>query len=115
MNTVLNTTDVIDIRRESKIGTTTRDISHIFGVSPRTIQRIIRGELWATVPTDKSIKNFTNYDITYDGRVWSNSKGGYLALETRAGAPAVRLRKTLKSARRIEKTVPVSTLLAKHF
>lgn len=115
MNTVLNASDVIDIRRESKIGTPTRDISDIFGVSTRTVQRIVRGELWATVPTDKAIKNFTNYDITYDGRVWSNAKGDYLALETRAGQPAVRLRKTLKSARRIEKTVPVATLIAKHF
>lgn len=115
MNTVLSQANVIDIRRSAIQGRKSANIASPYGVSARTVQRIIKGDLWASIPTDRFVKGFNNYEVTIDGRIWSNTKRGYISLESRAGQPAARLRKTLKSGKKVEKTVLVSQLVKSHF
>lgn len=114
-STKLTTTDIIDIRRGSFHGFTTSTLANEFGVDARHIRRIVEGTSWATVPQDQIIKNFTNYAVTIDGRVYSFNKGGYLATEEIGGQPYVRLSKTDTKGNRIRQKVAVSTLVKIHF
>jgi hypothetical protein len=61
------------------------------------------------------IKQFTNYAVTIDGRVFSFSKGDYLATEEIAGKTYVRLSKTNKSGERVRQKIAVSKLVKTHF
>lgn len=116
MKPELSIRDIIDIRRKYQLNLPTSILASVYAVSPRTIQRIVKGDRWASVPQPASIKNFPNYEVTIDGRVWSKTKGEYLNGEIRSdGQLAVRLRKTLKNKRRVEKTMLVNELIKKHF
>jgi hypothetical protein len=81
----LSARDVIDIRRLHSLGESTAQMAESYGVTQRTIQRIITGEIWSSIPEDKTLKGYNgNYEVTADGRIWSNTKRDYL--DVRNGA-----------------------------
>ena len=113
--TKLTMSDVIDIRRLHSLGNTTSTLAEEFGVAARHIRRVVDGTAWSEVPDDKRIKNFINYAITADGRVFSLNANKYLTTEVIAGKPYVRLSKTTKSGERVRQKVAIETLLKTYF
>jgi hypothetical protein len=80
----LSARDVIDIRRMHSLGEPTAQLATLYGVTQRTIQRVITGEIWSSIPNDKPLKGYNgNYEVTVDGRIWSKTKGDYM--DTRNG------------------------------
>lgn len=111
----LSISDVIDIRRDATNGIATITMAAIYGVDQRTIRKVISGERWSSVPQDRTIKGHSNYEITADGRIWSNSKQGYLTLDTVGGIAQARLSKTKKDGTRAYTRVNVSDLVKTYF
>lgn len=78
----LSQSDIIDIRRYHMMGTPTNFLADKYDVSQRTIQRIIKGEMWASVPVDMPLYDFEGkYELTADGRIWSLSKNEYISTQ----------------------------------
>jgi len=111
----LSISDVIDIRREATLGTSTADMAAHYDVDQRTIRKVISGERWSSIPQDRTIKGHSNYEITADGRIWSNTKQGYLVLDTVGGIAQARLSKTKKDGTRAYTRVNVSDLVQTYF
>ena len=75
----LTASEVIDIRRDFLLGSTTANIADHYDVTQRTVQRIISGSIWSSIPEDRGLPHGNgNYEVTYDGRIWSSVKGDYL-------------------------------------
>jgi predicted transcriptional regulator len=99
--------DVIDIRRLRATGSTTAEIAEFYGVTQRTVQRVLTGEIWSSVPADKPLKGFNGrYEVTADGRIWSNVKKDYVV--TTKGT--VRLTNSGKKT-----TLEIADILKSHF
>jgi hypothetical protein len=111
----LEISDVIDIRRMSAQGATSAEIAESFGIVRRHVNNIITGGKWGSVPQDRVIKNFPNYAVTVDGRVFSFSKNDYLSTKMVDRKAHVKLSKTMKNGTRTYKTVSVDSLVKSHF
>jgi hypothetical protein len=111
----LTISDVIDIRRSSAKGLTSSDLSAMFNIVPRHVNSIITGQRWGNVPQDRIIKNFNNYAITVDGRVYSFTKNDYLTTRSnKNGEKFVDLKKTTRTGKQ-RKTVSINELVNTHF
>lgn len=83
----LNITNVIDIRRNATLGTPTAELAAEYNVTQRTIQRVLTGEIWGYVPSDAPLYDFdSRYEVTVDGRIWSNTKNSYVAVSNNGNA-----------------------------
>jgi hypothetical protein len=111
----LTNSDIIDIRRMSDMGMSSIAISAEMGIGDRHIRKIVTGEIWNNVPEDQTIKNFPNYAITSDGRVWSHTKQAYVAVKKSNGKMTVKLSKTDKNGKRTQQTVEVDALMSRYF
>lgn len=78
--TKLTANEIIDIRRARLLGASTAYLAIIYKVTERTIQRIVAGTRRSSVPTDVQLKGFNgNYELTFDGRIWSNKAQKYVS------------------------------------
>lgn len=103
----LTVSDVIDIRRAAfTLDATTAQLAESFNVTQRTIQRILNGQIWGSVPHDQRL-DFGNYEVTADGRIWSINKKAYVAFNSNGN---VRLTVHGKKI-----TVNVNELVAENF
>lgn len=104
----LNNSDIINIRRNYTQGATTAMLALAYGVTQRTIQRIVNGSIWNSVPMDQPLKGFGGkYEITADGRIWSTIKNDYVSVSANGTA------RLSQGGQKI--TVNINTLIEKHF
>lgn len=105
----LSVSDVIDIRRMNIHGIPVSEINNHFpNVGERYLRKIISGEKRTSVPSDQVLKGTGGaYELTADGRVWSNSSNKYLSVSP---SGSVTLRQS-----GAKKTIKPSELVAKYF
>lgn len=83
MSTIkLNISNVIDIRRSAKLGESSANLASEYNVTRRTIERIITGQLWSSIPEDQPME-YGRYEVTVDGRVWSTAKNSYVSVDNK--------------------------------
>lgn len=104
--------EVLDIRRMLKNKTVTQTVAaQLFGVSRKTIYNLFTNKLYRDVPNPRQVKEFKNYEIYPDGRVWSINKGQFVAQSFSKLNRVVKISRT--DGKRV--TVPVASLIAKAF
>jgi len=107
----LTGSQVLDIRRLLTEGFNDRQLAKKYSVSRKAIYDIDRRRTWKEVRHPTTVAGFRGYQVYPDGRVFSVTKGVFLAQAKRALGPVVKL----TNSRGYRKVVPVSALLNSAF